>query len=105
MFGVPNPNLWSPENPYLYSLTVELLTDGKVIERLTMRPGIRSIKFTTGGFYLNGSKFRIRGTNRHQEYPYVGYALPDNAQFRDAWKTKDVGFNFVRCSHYPDRHP
>ncbi|MFA6127927.1 MAG: glycoside hydrolase family 2 TIM barrel-domain containing protein [Bacteroidales bacterium] len=101
IFDVLNPNLWTPENPYLYILKIELITAGEVIEELNIRPGIRSIRFTTGGFYLNGSKYRIRGTNRHQEYPYVGYALPDNAQFRDAWKIKEAGFNFVRCSHYP----
>ncbi|MER2997572.1 glycoside hydrolase family 2 protein [Pontibacter populi] len=98
---IANPQLWSPESPYLYNLSVALVQDGKVIEEQKMRTGVRSFRFTAGAFYLNGEKLFLRGTNRHQEYPYVGYAMSDNARFRDAWKIKDAGFNFVRLSHYP----
>ena len=98
---IENAALWSPETPVMYSVKVELLKDEKIIDTTTEKFGLRTIKFDKNGFYLNGEKYNLRGTNRHQEYPYIGYALSDNAQYRDAWKIKQAGFNFVRLSHYP----
>nr|WP_304608446.1 glycoside hydrolase family 2 TIM barrel-domain containing protein [Pontibacter anaerobius] len=99
--NITNPKLWSPDAPYLYTLTVELLQDGKVLDSQPVKTGVKTFRFAKDGFYLNGEKLFLRGTNRHQEYPYIGYALSDNANFRDAWKIKEAGFNFVRLSHYP----
>ncbi|GAA3617259.1 glycoside hydrolase family 2 TIM barrel-domain containing protein [Flavivirga amylovorans] len=100
-FSLQNANLWSPKHPHLYHLKTKVLLKGKVIDEETTRFGIREFKFKNNQLYINGEKTFLRGVNRHQEYPFVGYALSDNAQYRDAKKIKDAGFDYIRLSHYP----
>ena len=98
---ISTPQMWSPEKPYLYELSVELLQNGNVIDKELQKIGVKTIRVERNGFYLNDKKIVIRGTNRHQDYPYLGNAVSDKAQYRDAYKIKLAGFNFVRSSHYP----
>jgi beta-galactosidase len=97
---VRTPRLWSPAAPNLHTLHCELLAGDEVVDAEVLRIGIRRIGISAGGFTINGERWFLRGTNRHQEYPYIGYALSDAAQYRDARKIKDAGFDYVRLSHY-----
>lgn len=94
---------WCVESPALYEVEVEVLdASGAVRDVRTIRYGFREIVFSRNqGLLLNGKRVRPRGTNRHQDYPWVGYALPDAAQYRDALRIKQAGFDYVRLSHYP----
>lgn len=98
---VNDASLWSPKFPALYHVKTLVIADGEEVDSETTRFGIRSFQFKNNQLYLNGEKTFLRGVNRHQEYPFVGYALSDNAQYRDAKKVKDGGFDYIRLSHYP----
>ena len=93
--------LWDVDNPYLYTLEINLIKNGEIIDFIKEKIGFRTIDFKEKGFYLNGKKLKIRGVNRHQSYPYIGYAMPKRGQVHDAIKIKELGFNAVRTSHYP----
>ncbi|KAA3700815.1 glycoside hydrolase family 2, partial [Bacteroides salyersiae] len=79
---VSEPKLWSPDTPYLYKVVTEVYSDGQLVDKEINSLGIRDINISANGLYLNGNKLFLRGVNRHQEYPYVGYALSDEAQYR-----------------------
>ena len=97
--------LWDVDSPKLYTLKTELVGPEGVKDESIVRYGYRKAVFKKDGFYLNGRKFKIRGLNRHQSYPYVGYAMPKAVQQRDADILKyELGLNAVRTSHYPQSH-
>ncbi|WP_026506208.1 glycoside hydrolase family 2 protein [Butyrivibrio sp. NC3005] len=94
--------LWDVTYPAMYLLKTEIYIDGVKIDEKLIRFAFRSAMFKNNGFYLNGRKFKIRGLNRHQSFPYVGYAMPKSMQTFDAEILKNELFcNAVRTSHYP----
>jgi beta-galactosidase len=95
------PKLWFPHSPNLYKLITHIRKGHRILDTDTLRIGIKRMQFREGNFYLNGEKTFLRGVNRHQEYPYIGYALSNEAHYRDALKIKEAGFDYVRLSHYP----
>lgn len=102
---VANPSLWSPETPDLYTLEVTLSAGGRAADTDSATVGFRWFEFTPDkGFFLNGKHLKLRGMNRHQDYPGLGNAVPRRLQVRDAEVLREMGANFVRLSHYP-QHP
>ena len=101
-FSAGDVLLWDLQQPNLYDLTITLSIDGHKIDESTCRIGFREAVFTPEGFFLNGNRVKVRGLNRHQSFPYVGYAMPKRAQEQDAeLLERELGVNLVRTSHYP----
>lgn len=102
---VTNPKLWSPELPYLYQVyTIIKNKTGQTVDGYFNKIGIRSIEFKgKDGFYLNGKPYqdKLMGANHHQDYAYIGNAVPNNLQWRDVKKLKDAGIKLIRLAHYP----
>ena len=102
-FTVPHPDLWSPDAPRLYTLTTRLLDKrGRTVDEVSRRIGFRWYSFDDKGlFLLNGERLRLIGTNRHQCFSGMGWAVPDSVHRLDMQLLKDMGGNFLRVSHYP----
>jgi len=96
-FGSLSLELWDLKHPKLYTLVAEYEGYETVVSF-----GCRKAEFTFNGFLLNGRKIKLVGLNRHQCYPYVGYAMPENMQRHDVDVLKGLGVNIVRTSHYLD---
>lgn len=99
---ISQPNLWSVENPYLYSLVAILKCNNEVIHETEIKFGVREVKFDANkGFLLNGKPLKIKGACIHQDHAGVGVALPDRLQYYRIEKLKEMGCNAYRTSHNP----
>jgi len=107
-----NPRLWSPQNPNLYAMQVSVCHvsqhNGKrevvVVDKHTSKVGVRSFYMNAKqGLVLNGKPYeqKLLGGNRHQDFALLGNAVPNNLQWRDAYKMKQAGMTVVRSAHYP----
>ncbi len=98
-FKLDNVELWDLSHPNLYVLKTNIVGTNQTYET---RFGFRKVEFKKDGFYLNGNKIKLVGLNRHQGYPYIGYAASKSLQEDDANLLKyEIGVNVVRTSHYP----
>ncbi len=104
-FKINNVKRWNIEDPNLYAIECTLLVNDEKTDTKNVTFGCRTAEFRAEGFFLNGTRVRLRGLNRHQSYPYAGYAMPENIQRFDAKiLKKELGVNVVRTSHYPQSH-
>ena len=101
--GLGAVELWDVEHPRLYDVQVRLRDPGgRPLHEFSTRVGFRDARFTDDGFFLNGRRLQLLGLNRHQIFPYVGNAMPERVQRRDAEiLRRELNCNMVRCSHYP----
>eukprot|EP00189_Rhodosorus_marinus_P000880 CAMPEP_0113962862 /NCGR_PEP_ID=MMETSP0011_2-20120614/6180_1 /TAXON_ID=101924 /ORGANISM="Rhodosorus marinus" /LENGTH=1193 /DNA_ID=CAMNT_0000974821 /DNA_START=14 /DNA_END=3595 /DNA_ORIENTATION=+ /assembly_acc=CAM_ASM_000156 len=100
---VRDPNLWSAESPTLYMLTVGYLSkDGSVIEYESCRVGLREVKIEEGLLKVNGKALLIKGVNRHDHDEKTGKVVTIDAMRSDLVLMKQLNFNAVRTSHYPN---
>jgi len=97
-----HPTLWDLENPYLYTMVTTITRNEKVADEYKTTFGVRTIRFDADkGFFLNGKRIEIKGSNNHQDHAGVGVALPDELQYFRIAKLKEMGSNAYRCSHNP----
>ena len=100
--SVPDPQLWTIENPVLYKVRTVLFQDGLPADTLITSCGFRTIQFTAdSGFFLNDKYTKIKGTCNHQDHAGVGVAVPDALWDFRLKKLKEMGVNANRCSHNP----
>jgi len=101
-----SPVLWQgKENPYLYTVEVTLNMDGEDIDRISIPYGFRDIQLPYSAkdnlLRLNGKKVSLRGVSYHQDSPGVAVAMTDEDRKRDQEIMLELGFNWLRCAHYP----
>ena len=93
---------WDLDHPNLYTAVFSLIKGEDIIDTKCISVGFRTVHFDSDSFYLNGEKVFLRGLNRHQCWPYLGYGGTASLQKEDARILKEeLGCNAVRTSHYP----
>ena len=97
---VPSPQLWSPESPYLYTLTVSILKDGKDVDKKSIKTGIRTVRVSKEkGFQLNGVTRKLKGVCLHHDLGPLGAAVNKAAIIRQIKILKEMGCDAIRTAH------
>ena len=97
-----DPSLWSPDNPYLYTMKTCVLSDGEITDTILTPCGIRYFEFTPDkGFFLNGVHTKLKGVCVHHDAGCLGAAVPREVWYDRLVKLKECGTNALRTSHNP----
>lgn len=95
-------HFWDTENPYLYRVNSVISVNGKEVDFVENRIGLRKFELNPEkGFLLNNQPIKLLGANRHQQFPYIGDAVPNSLHYKDVLQFKEYGFNILRTAHYP----
>ena len=101
-FQLKSPHRWNLDDPYLYTLRVELLTDGEVADVAEVRAGLRTLEFSADkGFALNGKNMKVKGVCLHHDAGVLGAVVPPEVWRRRIEALKAMGANAIRMSHNP----
>ncbi len=95
------PILWSAEKPYLYEVTIKLLSKGQVLEQFRYHLGIRKVEVNGDVFKINGQPVKLKGVNRHEHHPRTGRSMDTATMTKDLQLMKQANINMIRTSHYP----
>jgi len=98
---VTNPTKWNAEKPYLYRLVIDLMQDGKRLERIERNIGFRKIEIRDRQLYVNGARVKLAGACRHEIDPLTGRADTARWAETDVKLIKGANLNYIRTSHYP----
>ncbi|RXF67767.1 glycoside hydrolase family 2 TIM barrel-domain containing protein [Arcticibacter tournemirensis] len=101
-FSVKDPQKWTAETPRLYTTVITLNNGTRTIETLSSRTGFREMEIKGRLFTLNGVPIKLKGVNRHENWPDVGHAVTEEQMIRDIELIKQANCNHVRTSHYSD---
>lgn len=97
--AIAGARLWSLEDPYLYRVVSIVKQNGKVVDSVKQRVGIRTIEIKPNGVFINGKYIKLKGVNNHQDHAGVGSAMPDYLQYYRVSLLKRMGVNAYRTSH------
>lgn len=98
---IPDAELWSDENPYLYECRVTLTQDGQQTDQITEKFGIREVKWGPEGLFINGQETLLRGGCVHHDHGILGARCYQKSEFRRIRILKEAGYNAIRSSHNP----
>ena len=101
-FNVENPNKWTAETPYLYTLRASLINGGNITEIVPLKVGFRKIEIKNAQVLVNGQPVLFKGANRHEMDPDGGYVVSRERMLQDIQIMKKFNINAVRTCHYPD---
>lgn len=99
---VHNPEKWTAETPKLYTTVIKIEDGSETVETISSKTGFRQIEIKGRVFTVNGVPVKLKGVNRHENWPDDGHAVTEEQMIRDIVLIKQANCNHVRTCHYSD---